>query len=55
MLLSMNWFVTACNNFGWIISIKKTEVMYQPATGTPYIELVITANGQKLAPAEKFA
>ncbi|GFS15087.1 hypothetical protein ElyMa_006762800 [Elysia marginata] len=30
---SMNFFSTACNNFGITISIKKTEVMYQPAPG----------------------
>ena len=28
--------------------------MYQPATGTPYTEPAITADGQKLVPAEKF-
>ena len=36
------------------VSTKKTEVMYQQAPGTPYTDPVITANGQKLASAEKF-
>ena len=54
MQRSMDLFATACNNFGLTISTKKTEVMYQPAPGTPYTDPVITANGQKLASAEKF-
>ena len=54
MQWSMDQFATACNNFGLTISTKKTEVMYQPAPGTPYTEPAITANGQTLAPAEKF-
>ena len=54
MQRSMDLFATACNNFGLTVSTKKTEVMYQPAPGTPYTDPVITANGQKLASAEKF-
>ena len=54
MQLGMNWSATACNNIGLTITIRKIEVMYQPAPGTPYTEPVITANSQKLAPAEKF-
>ena len=50
----MDLFATACNNFDLTISTKKTEVMYQPAPGTPYTDPVITANSQKLASAEKF-
>ena len=44
----------ACDNFGLTISIKKTEVMYQPAPKAPYTEPVITVNGEKLTVAEKF-
>ena len=55
MQLSMDQFATACKNFGLTISTKKTEVMYQPAPGTPYTEPVITVNGQKLAPAENLS
>ena len=47
MQRSMDLFATACNNFGLTVSTKKTEVMYQPAPGTPYTDPVITANGQK--------
>ena len=54
MQWSMDLFATACNNFGLTVSTKKTEVMYHPAPGTPYTDPVITANGQKLASAEKF-
>ena len=47
-------FAEACANFGLTISIKKTEVMFQPAPGEPYIEPVITINGQKLEVTKKF-
>ena len=47
-------FATACDNFGLTISIKKTEVMYQPAPKAPYKEPVITVNGEKLTVAKKF-
>ena len=48
---SLNRFATACDNFGLTISIKKTEVMYQPAPKAPYTEPVITVNGEKLTVA----
>ena len=54
MQLSMDLFATVCNNFGLTLSFKKTEVMYQPAPGTPNIEPYITINFQKLASATKF-
>ena len=47
-------FAEACTNFGLTISIKKTEVMFQPAPGEPYVEPVITINGQKLKATDKF-
>ena len=36
------------------ISIKKTEVVYQPATGKPYKEPTITVKGQRLQVVDKF-
>ena len=51
---SVDLFSTACNNFGLIISTKKTEVMYQPAPNKPYQEPTVTVNGQKLAAVDKF-
>ena len=47
-------FAEACANFGLTISIKKMEVMFQPAPGELYIEPVITINGQKLEVTKKF-
>ena len=42
----MQWMVDlsaqACANFGLTISIIKTEVMFQPAPGEPYVEPHIT-------------
>ena len=35
-------------------SIKKTEVVYQPAPGKPYKEPTITVNGQRLQVVDKF-
>ena len=46
--------VKACDDFGLTISIKKTEVLHQPAPATPYVEPNITVNGQKLAVTDKF-
>ena len=47
-------FAVACTNFGLTISIKKTEVMHQPAPGKTYIEPNITINGQCLKAVDKF-
>ena len=47
-------FAEACANFGLIISIKKTEIMFQPAPGEQYVEPVSTFNGQKLKATDKF-
>ena len=47
-------FAEACTNFGLTISIKKTEVMHQPAPGKIYIEPSITINGQCLKAVDKF-
>jgi len=49
-----NRLSTACCNFGITISTKKTEVMYQPATGKQYVEPSITVKGHKLEVVDKF-
>ena len=54
MQLEMDEFSTACDNFGFTISTKKTEVMYQPAPGNPYQEPNITMKGQRLQAMENF-
>lgn len=51
---SMNSFSTACKNFGLTISTKKTEVLHQPAPQKPYIEPVITIDGEPLKTVDKF-
>ena len=54
MQLEMDGFSTACDNFGFTISTKKTEMMYQPAPGNPYQEPNITVKGQRLQAVENF-
>ena len=54
MQFSMDKFSEACDNFGLAISIKKTEIMYQPAPCTPYHEPTITVKGQKLQAVKQF-
>ena len=44
----------SCDNYDLTISIKKTEVIYQPAAGKPYKEPIITVNGQRLQVVDKF-
>ena len=51
---SMNRFAKACDDFGLTISIKRIEVMYQPAPNAFYSEPDITVNGEKLTVTEKF-
>ena len=51
---TMNLFSSACDNFVLTISIKKTEVMYQPALGKPYEEPIITMNCQNLLAVDNF-
>ena len=36
----------SCDSYDLTISIKKTEVVYQPAPGKPYNESTITVKGQ---------
>ena len=44
----------SCDSYDLIISIKKTEVVYQPETGRPYKEPTITMKGQRLQVVDKF-
>jgi len=48
MQQEMNAFSSACDNFGFTISTKRTEVMSQPAPGNPYQDPNITVKGQRL-------
>ena len=42
------------DSYDLTISIKKTEVVYQPAPGKPYKEPTITVKGQQLQMVDKF-
>ena len=44
----------SCDSYVLTISIKKTEVVYQPAPGKPYKESTITVKGQRLQVVDKF-
>ena len=44
----------SCDSYDLTISIKKTEVVYQPAPGKPYKEPTITVKGQRLQLIDKF-
>ena len=44
----------SCDSYDLTISIKKTEVVYQPVPGKPYKEPTITVKGQRLQVVDKF-
>ena len=44
----------SCDSYDLTISIKKTEVVYQPAPGKPYKEPTITVKVQRLQVVDKF-
>ena len=44
----------SCDSYDLTISIKKTEMVYQPAPGKPYKEPTITVKGQRLQVVDKF-
>ena len=44
----------SCDSYDLTISIKKTEVVYQPAPGKPYKKPAITMKGQQLQVVDKF-
>ena len=47
-------FSTACDNFGFTISTKKTKVMHQPAPQKTYEPPTITVKGETLEAVDKF-
>ena len=47
-------FSNAAKSYGLQISITKTEVMYQPAPGTPYVEPTITIDNLQLPITKQF-
>ena len=53
-LRGYNQVSDSCDSYDLTISIKKTEVVYQPAPGKPYKEPTITAKGQRLQVVDKF-
>ena len=50
----VNHFSRACDNFGFTISTKKTEVMHQPATRKMYHEPHIFVNDAPLKATDSF-
>ena len=44
----------SCDSYDLTVSIRKTEVVYQPAPGKPYKEPTITVKGQRLQEVDKF-
>ena len=50
----MDQFSAACSNFGLIINTKKTQVLHQPPPHHPYVEPLITTNGDVLNAVGKF-
>ena len=44
----------SCDSYDLTISIKRTEVVYQPAPGKPYKESTIKVKGQRLQVVDKF-
>ena len=48
MQKGMDQISDSCDSYDLTISIKKTEVVYQPAPGKPYKEPTITVKGQRL-------
>ena len=44
----------SCDSHDLTISIKKTEMIYQPASGKPYKKPTITVKGQRLQVVDKF-
>jgi len=54
MQQEMDAFASACDNFGFTISTKKTEMRYQSTAGIPYQEPNIIVKGQRLQVVENF-
>ena len=45
----------SCDSYDLTISIKKTEIVYQPTPGKSYKEPTITVKGQRLQVVDRFA
>ena len=54
MQKSVDQISDSCDSYDLAISIKKTEVVYQPAPGKPYKEPTITVKGQRLQVVDTF-
>lgn len=54
MQVIMDKFSAATKRFGLVISIKKTQVMYQPAPGQPYQSPHVHVDGVELEAVDKF-
>ncbi len=50
----MDCLSNSCKAFGLTISIPKTEVVFQPAPGKPYVKPSIFVDGQQLKVVDKF-
>ena len=50
----VNHFSRACDNFGFTISTKNTEVLHQPAQRNMYHELHIFVNDERLKATDSF-
>ena len=55
MQKDVNQVSNSCDSYNLTISIKTTEVVYQPAPGKPYKEPTITVKGKRLQVVAKFA
>ena len=54
MQIGVDQVSDSCDSYDLTISIKKTEVVYQPAPGKPYKEPTITVKDQRLQVVDKF-
>lgn len=54
MQILMNRFAVSAKRFGLTISIKKTQVMFVPPRGTPYVPPVITVDSVPLQVVDQF-
>ena len=54
MLKGVDQVSDSCDCYDLAVSIKKTDMVYQPAPGKPYQEPTITVKGQRLQVVHKF-
>ena len=55
MQKGVDQLIDSHDSYDLTISIKKTEVVYQPVPGKPYKEPTITVKGQRLQVVDKFS